>query len=265
MEKYIEYQISDSIKRFVNIIWSLNSEEGNYMPKERLILPNGCFNIVILKGGVQVQTKTGQYTFADGVFFTSQMTEVSTVILEPGSQLIFIQLTAWSLSVFPNVNLNNMVDVVKQIEPMNLPFIRQLYSNNDIKIDELVVAVNNYFRQLCKLNPKPGIIERICSYLLDNSERIKVSDIANHFKMSPRSLQTKFKRATGITVAGYLKVIRFRKTLKSILENNNNNLTYNTYINGYFDQSHLNKAFQDIAKAAPSKMDTQKFVLPELE
>ncbi len=266
METYAEYKVSAKSKRFINLIWTFEKPQDDESVQDRLILPNGCFNIVILIGqGGEARTKNGYYECEPGIFLTSQMTEVSTVSLKPGAKLVFIQMTAWTLSLFPQLNLNGFIDEIKEIDLSDLPFRRSLKAVDFDNINFVVHLVNHFFGQLSDKHPKPELIENLCQYLISQHENdIKQKDLASQFGITPRSLQLKFKKCTGMTLKGYLKVIKFRRTLKAILENKDANITESSHKKGYFDQSHLNKTFKAIAKISPGKLDTQQFVLPEM-
>ncbi len=267
MEIYTEYKVSDKSKRFINLIWTFEKEVDDLSINDRLVLPNGCFNLVILIGnGGEARTKNRYYDCEPGIYLTSQMTEVSTVRLKPGAKLVFIQMSAWTLSLFSQLDLKGFVNEIKEIDPASLPFKRVLSAEDFDNLQFVVRLVNCFFGRLNDLHPEEGTIENISKYIVDNhTEDIKQHDLAKRWKLSPRALQIKFKKSTGITLQGYLKVIRFRRTLKSILENKNSKLTESTHSKGYFDQSHLNKAFKDIAKSSPSKLNMLGLVLPEFQ
>ncbi|MBI9062050.1 MAG: helix-turn-helix transcriptional regulator [Marinilabiliaceae bacterium] len=266
MEIYNEYKVSAKSKRFINLIWTFEKRSDDDSVQDRLILPNGCFNIAILIGnGGVARTKNAYYDCQPGVFLTSQMTEVSTVRLKPGAKLVFIQMTAWTLSLFPQVNFKDFIDEVKEVDLADLPFKRTLKPNDFDDSRFVVHLVNRFFSRLNDLHPEKGPIEQLCQQLIEqHSEGVKQAELARQMQLSPRMLQLKFKEATGITLKGYLKVIRFRRTLKEILENKEARITESTHKKGYFDQSHLNKTFKAIAKTSPRKLDTQQFVLPEM-
>ncbi|MCT4648151.1 MAG: AraC family transcriptional regulator [Carboxylicivirga sp.] len=265
MEKYTEYKVSAKSKRFINLIWTFEKDENDHKIQDRLILPNGCFNIAILIGnGGEARTKRGYYDCEPGIFLTSQMTEVSTVRLKPGAKLIFIQMTAWTLSLFPDLDLNDFTDVVREVDPADLPFKKELSFSDFENIQFVIHLVNRFFSQLSAKHPQVELIEKVCRRIIDKHEEdIKLTDLARDYDISPRMLQLKFKKQTGFTLKGYLKVIKFRRTLKEILENKEAKMTESTHKKGYFDQSHLYKTFQSIAKTSPRKIEQHPFVLPE--
>ena len=267
MEIYKEYKVSDKSRRFINLIWTFEKRANDETINDRLVLPNGCFNIAILIGnGGEAKTKNDYYDCKSGIFLTSQMTQVSTVRLKPGSKLVFIQMAAWTLSLFPQLDLKNFIDEVKEIDLADLPFKRELTAHDFDDIHFVVRLVNSFFERLNDLHPTQEVIEQVCRHIVENhADEIKQVSLAKQWGLSPRVLQIKFKKYTGITLKGYLKIIRFRQTLKTILENKESKLTESTHSKGYFDQSHLNKTFNDIAKSSPSKLNIDRLVLPEFQ
>ena len=75
MNLYSEYYVSENCERFVNKIWCLDNSIGESLIENKLVLPNGCFNLAIVSGNaIEVHTSKQKYQMPEGFYFCSQMT-----------------------------------------------------------------------------------------------------------------------------------------------------------------------------------------------
>jgi AraC-like DNA-binding protein len=261
MESVEEYVVAPRASRFIRMLWSVENPSESIIEKQ--ILPNGCFNIVVVSGNaVEAIIKGTRFEFKPGVYLASQMTETTIAILKPKSRLFFIQLRVWVFSLNSRRNLSEFIDTVRELEYFKFPFSHQIL-NKQIENNQFCVKLaNSVFSKLNKKYPKINLIENIHNYINSRIYELKISELEKEFGLSLRSLQTKFKNSTGITLKGYIKVVKFRETLKHIIINKGN-LTEYSIKYGYFDQAHLCKNFKNIAKLSPKKISSDIFYLPE--
>jgi len=75
MNLYSEHYVSQKTERFVNKIWCLDNSIGESLIENKLVLPNGCFNLAIVSGNaIEVHTSKSKYEMNEGFYFCSQMT-----------------------------------------------------------------------------------------------------------------------------------------------------------------------------------------------
>ena len=136
MKLYSEHYVSKICERFVNKIWCLDNSIGESRIENKLVLPNGCFNLAIVSGNaIEVHTSKKKYEMNQGFYFCSQMTNKVLVNIEPKTKVIIIQLHAWTLSFFPNYDLNNFTDSIIKIDLDELPFKTNLNSNISVLLN----------------------------------------------------------------------------------------------------------------------------------
>jgi len=62
MQLYSEHYVSKKTERFVNKIWCLDNSIGDSVIENKLVLPNGCFNLAFIEGDlIEVHTSTNKY------------------------------------------------------------------------------------------------------------------------------------------------------------------------------------------------------------
>lgn len=260
MNLYSEHYVSKTCERFVNKIWCLDNSIGESLIENKLVLPNGCFNLAIVSGNaIEVHTSKNKYVMNEGFYFCSQMTNKVLVNIQPETKVTIIQLHAWTLSFFPKYDLNSFTDSILKIDPVELPFKTNLKSD----IPVLLSTINTYFEELNAINTLKNTIEKICEIIKLHNEEISVSEIGKSLKVSQRMLQIKFKSATGLTIKKYIQILKFRKSVDQMVNSGLDKLklTDIALYNQYFDQSHFIKQFKDVTKMTPKMFNSDLYFL----
>ncbi|MDR7209827.1 AraC family transcriptional regulator [Flavobacterium piscis] len=262
MNLYSEYYVSKNCERFVNKIWCLDNSIGETTIEDKLVLPNGCFNLAIVSGKfIEVHTSKNKHEMNEGFYFCSQMTNKVLVNIQSKTKVTIIQLHAWTLSMFPNYDLSNFTDSIIKINATELPFKIETGKNSDIS--ELLHTINSYFEELNCTHQNRNIIEKICETIKMHNEEINVSEIGKILNFSQRLLQIKFKAATGLTIKNYIQILKFRKSVDQMVNSDLEKLSLTdvALYNKYFDQSHFIKKFKDVTKTTPKMFNSTLYFL----
>ncbi len=262
MNLYSEHYVSQKTERFVNKIWCLDNSIGESLIENKLVLPNGCFNLAIVSGNaIEVHTSKNKYEMNEGIYFCSQMTNKVLVNIKPKTKVTIIQLHTWTLSMFPKYDLSNFTDSIIKINFEELPFQIQI----DAEIEVLLNTINAYFEELANLHSEKNVIEKICQIIKIQEEEISVSEISSALNSSQRLLQIKFKNATGLTIKKYIQILKFRKSVDQMVNADLEKLklTDVALYNKYFDQSHFIKKFKDVTKTTPKTFNPDSYFLSQ--
>ncbi|QSB27791.1 AraC family transcriptional regulator [Flavobacterium sp. CLA17] len=266
MNLYSEHYVSEKCERFVTKIWCLDNSTGQTLIENKLVLPNGCFNLAIVSGNfIEVHTSKKKYEMNEGFYFCSQMTNKVLVNIQPETKVTIIQLHAWTLSMFPNYDLRDFSDSIIKVDSNELPFSTKTDADLNSDITLLLNIVNSYFEELNTANPNKNLVEKICEIIKLHNEEISVSEIGKILDLSQRLLQIKFKTATGLTIKKYIQILKFRKSVDQMLTMGQEklNLTDVALYNKYFDQSHFIKKFKDVTKTTPKMFNSSLYFLSQ--
>lgn len=259
MNLYSEHYVTPKAERFVNKIWCLDNSIGESLIENKLVLPNGCFNLAIVTGNsIEVHTSKKKYEMNEGIYFCSQMTNKVLVNIQPKTKVTIMQLHSWTLSMYPKYDLSNFSDSIIKINPKELPFKIGVVAD----IETLLEIITVYFEKLSDSHSEKNVIEKICE-IIKNREEISVSEISKDIKYSQRLLQIKFKAATGLTIKKYIQILKFRKSVDQMVNSDLEKLklTDVALYNKYFDQSHFIKKFKDVTKTTPKMFDPHSYFL----
>ncbi|TDO84306.1 AraC-like DNA-binding protein [Flavobacterium chryseum] len=266
MKLYSEYYVSENCERFVNKIWCLDNSIGKTIIENKLVLPNGCFNLAIVSGNsIEVHTSKKKYEMNEGFYFCSQMTNKVLVNIQPKTKVTIIQFHAWTLSMFPNYDLSNFSDSIIKITSTELPFKTKIETGLNSDIASLLNIINDYFEDLNTTHPNKNLVEKICEIIKFHNEEINVSEIGKSLNASQRLLQIKFKAATGLTIKNYIQILKFRKSVDQMVNSDLEKLSLTdvALYNKYFDQSHFIKKFKDVTKTTPKMFNSSSYFLSE--
>lgn len=260
MNLYSEHYVTPKAERFVNKIWCLDNSIGESLIENKLVLPNGCFNLAIVGGNaIEVHTSKKKYEMNEGIYFCSQMTNKVLVNIQPKTKVTIIQLHAWTLSMFPKYDLSDFTDSIIQINATEIPFEIEI----DLAIETLLNTINIYFDELSTSHSDKNLIEKICEIIKVEDSAISVSEISAALNSSQRLLQIKFKIATGLTIKKYIQILKFRKSVDQMVNSDLEKLklTDVALYNKYFDQSHFIKKFKDVTKTSPKTFNPDSYFL----
>ncbi|MBS7231837.1 helix-turn-helix domain-containing protein [Flavobacterium psychroterrae] len=264
MNLYSEHYVSQKTERFVNKIWCLNNSIGESLIENKLVLPNGCFNLAIVSGNsIQVHTSKQKYEMDEGFYFCSQMTNKVLVNIQTKTKVTIIQLHASTLSMFPKYDLSNFTDAIIKVDANELPFPTKIETDLHSDISALLNTINSYFEELNTSHPDKNIVEKICEKIKINNEEITVLGIGKSLEVSQRLLQIKFKIATGLTIKKYIQILKFRKSVDQMVNSDLDKLSLTdvALYNKYFDQSHFIKKFKDVTKTTPKMFNSDSYFL----
>ncbi|WP_394774134.1 helix-turn-helix domain-containing protein [Flavobacterium sp.] len=144
-----------------------------------------------------------------------------------------------------------------------MPFQTKIETDLNSDISALLNTINSYFEELNTSNLTKNTIEKICAIIKLHDEEISVSEIGKSLNSSQRSLQIKFKIATGLTIKNYIQILKFRKSVDQMVNSDLEKLklTDVALYNKYFDQSHFIKKFKDVTKTTPKMFNSSLYFL----
>ncbi|MCQ0113061.1 helix-turn-helix domain-containing protein [Zhouia amylolytica] len=262
MNLYSEHQLKHK-SRFVNKIWALDNSQQKTEIQNLKILPNGCFNFAFLIGkGAKVYLKDTQFHYNQGIYLCSQLTEYINLTLSGNSKLILVQLNPWYFSYFQQSDFQNFVDTISEYSPHYKLFGEDINLNATSILEDIIALTEHYFSEFEKSNVKQNTIELICRKIIIHHGNCKISGILKDSPYSERWIQSRFKKATGLTLKQFSKIIQFRSSVDEIAFNEkNDSLTSVGYKSGYNDQSHFINNFYQFSKITPSKFNPENYVL----
>ena len=98
--------------------------------------------------------------------------------------------------------------------------------------------------------------------LVSAAGNVRVEALAHDLDVSARHLHGLFQREIGLSVKSMMRIFRFERALDLLDADRNRDLTTLAFDCGYYDQSHLNRDFRDLAGLTPTEYLARVFVAP---
>lgn len=99
-----------------------------------------------------------------------------------------------------------------------------------------------------KIIPDP--LEAALSHVAHDSA---ISDLSITAKLSQRQLERQFKAYLGMTPKYYQRILRIKRTMAYLRQNENADLAEAAYQFGFSDQAHMTREFRTVAHTTPSQ------------
>lgn len=262
MNFYSEHEVKNE-SRFVSKLWQIDNSKQDSPLEDLQILPNGCFNIGLLIGkGAKVKFKEKSYQVSQGIYLCSQATQPVQLTLLEHSKVILIQLHTWYFSYYSENNFSHFTDDISQSESNEQLFGEKINLNSSSILEDALKLTQKHFSVFTEENTSKNVIEQIVLEIFSQKGNCKVSDIVKKYEYSEKWIQTKFKKATGLTPKQFAKIIQFRDSVDKIAyDEDDTSLTSIGYDAGFNDQSHFIKNFRHFVGTSPSKFNPKNFVL----
>jgi AraC-like DNA-binding protein len=91
---------------------------------------------------------------------------------------------------------------------------------------------------------------------------LRVEDLACELGVSARYLNGLFHREVGLPVKSLARVLRFERAQQQLIHSGDRNLARLAQDCGYYDQSHLNRDFRELADLTPTEYLARVFLAP---
>lgn len=263
MNFYHEYSLSQKSRRFIRKIWVVDNSAGCDPLTNLGIVPNGCFNIAFVKGvGANVIIQNREFKTQEAAYFCSQTTQKVSVSFREKSRVIFIQIEPWALCYFYNYDLSSFTDTISLIDDNFSIFGTEIYRLSNCSIEELIEKINNFSEYIEPLIEVENEIELICKKIFSTNGQIDIAELFRISNVSKRSLQIRFKKATGLTISKFINIIKLRSAIDRIQDSKDYvKLIDIATDSNYFDQAHFIKNFKDVTKVSPKKFVSSMFLL----
>ncbi len=165
------------------------------------------------------------------------------------TKLIGIRFYPHGLYSFVSINGNQIINNSVDFSQLTKGTTQKI----SIKNDEAISDIYSLLTELFKKNnyEKSKIIRDYYQYFRGNNSMITINEFCKTNNTNYTSLNRLFSRIIGISPKQFERLIKFRKTLCSIIDSSEN-LTEIGIASGYFDQAHFIREFKLFLDATPS-------------
>jgi len=246
------YEVDSNLKKYVQSYWSIKC---HLEKKESFkIAPDGAMGLLINLGDtLEIKTNTKTYYVEKSQVVLLGIFENPVYMkFEKNCEVVGIRFNPAGASFFYPEYIQKLFE--------NILFLNEdlLYKSTGSNTDELITFLDEYLLKRFKKSNKAFDIMKIIALIEKNAGSYDIEELSLCAGMSRRNLDRVFKKALGISLKIYARVIKIKYTRISLQNYNFDTLTALSYDNGYFDQSHFIKEFKNFMFETPKEYFQRK-------
>ncbi len=256
LKKYIQYFILFNAENTANVNYTT-------FPNTNLCLSIYKHNTITVetkKNGKHLSTKSGTSSYTS--YLSGFHDSTLNVNINASIDEICILFHPSALRIFSNCPYNELLQsdqVFQDVFPLlKGDFIERLFDepNNHKRI---LMLEQGILKCIKNENPSPKVNELL--HLIASGYDWNVATLAQNLAMNESTLYRLFINQIGQSPKAYLRTVRFRKALNSILRLEK--LTDIAYQNNYTDQSHFIRDFKAITGESPHQLRNKTSIQQE--
>lgn len=253
--KFRTYSPSKKLRGLVRFFWVFEGEQFDEPYIYRSMGDPCCELIFHYKGRFDELTECGERSksFLSGIhaqthryrrFVTEEAFGIFGVYLYPFAALQLLKLSPADLT-------NRMPDLFSALGNKGKELEERVFlapgTNHRIQI--LTSFLEQQYLK-CEKDEHPAIAA--VRHVIEYGHNHTVRELADHFNLSERQFERKFKEYAGFTPKKYLRLVRFGEACNRYKEAEFKTLSKIALSCGYYDQSHFIKDFKDFSGYLPS-------------
>lgn len=246
---------SDKLKGLVRFFWVFEMAKNTEPYIYRSMADPCCELLFHYKGRFDELSKTGERieSFLSGIhsqthhyrrFITEEAFGIFGVYLYPFATRQFFNLSANELT-------NQMPDLHAALGSKGKELEEQMLqaANNQTRYHILSEYLEKVFH---KYEPDQHPALKAVTHIIHSKTTFSVRELANHYNLSERQFERKFKEYSGFTPKKYMRIVRFSEACSHYSEMSNKSLAEIAHSCGYYDQSHFIKEFKSFSGYSPA-------------
>ena len=253
METNCSYTIPEVLRPYVKSVLSFRKSVPENLGNDMPFFADGCPGIMYIDSEADIMLNNKKIS---SLFLYGQTVKpIHITTYGEVSTFIFILYPHIIRSVF-GIHANEITDSCIDFEL--LPFVNTKYTREQlsatVSIQERLEIMTIFLLNLAGQQPisTDNRFSYATSRLLQSNGEIPLKKLQNDMQISERTFERKFKEYIGISPRLYARICRFRSAMVQLQARNYTKLTDIAYDNGYSDQSHFIRAFQEFTRYTPS-------------
>jgi AraC-like DNA-binding protein len=235
----------------VKYYWILKTRES--LNKVIQTIPSGCVHLAFHRGG-DLYFSNGEKQPAN--FVRGQLSVPGQ--LSGSGDLDMIAVIFYPLGMTPFLfcpahELYNQYIDIESSGDQGLKELKDFISNEADTLLCVRQIERFLFNRLCDFSDYN--YHRILSSIrqIIEQDKVNVSDLADHACLGYRHFKRIFTGYVGVDPKEYIKVIRFQRTLYTLQNHPDMDITQLAYACGFYDHSHLVKDFRSLSGCSPTE------------
>jgi len=254
--EYQEYEITEALRPYIKVIWSMESDADVFGGTPIHILPDTCVELVIHFSDPYKTTRSdNSFSIQEQSFVVAQMKSFMKIQPNGKTGLIAVRFSALGAYHFfgipmkeianGDVGLRNLwKDMAPEIED------RIFLAENTQRRSRII---QNYLQLQLSRN---GFIDKGIEFCVNEIKhangQISVDTLADKAGISNRQLVRRFDKCIGLSPKEFIRITKFISSLDRMNFAKNQSLTEIAVDSGYYDQAHFIHDFRKFSGMTPT-------------
>ena len=255
---YRETLPSLPLARFIKCFWALEYRAAKGTAEAEPVLPDGSPEIVFNLSDRFLRLSAGREDLQPATLFAGQMTR--GILIRPTAHVKLFGVRFQPAGAFPFLRapLDETTDEIVEFGDAVASGIGKEIEeriHSATCFDERIAIFESYFsKSLREIRKTDAFLtaSKAVAVIEEQGGRLSVPDIADELGVSERSLERRFKQAVGIAPKTFSRIARFQTVVRAFQSGKTLNLLDTALDCGYYDQSHLNRDFNEFAGQSPT-------------
>lgn len=264
MFRYEEYYLKEMFNHFIKKIWTLDNLDEDSTHLQKTILPNGCFNIAIIKGAGFLVTQLNQEKrLTEGIYFCGQATEAVFIDIFSHTRATMVQLYPWTPMHFFLEDINLFRDRIIPADHLPVKLDKDFMLLPDLENAQICRQILRTFSPLYNADEVSTLVTKASQFIFENHGQITVAELSKRMGCSARHLQKLFRKYIGLTPKELMIIVKLRESVDNIAypDREQKSMTNLALVNQFYDQPHFNNTFQSIVRTSPKKFTPPDYLL----
>lgn len=253
MQNLNEYTIPETLQPYVKSVLSFQKSGPDHLPNDMPFFADGCPGIMYMESGADIFLNRKKLS---ALFLYGQT-------IKPINIYTFGEVNAIIFFLYPHVirslfgiRADELRDNCVDLELLPFPeakHVRERLSAST-STEARKAVLSDFLLRLTKR--KKIVMDRKLIYATSRLTLAKgdlpLKTLRTDIQVSERTFERKFREHVGISPRLYARICRFQSAMMQLQSDNYSKLTDIAYDNGYADQSHFIRTFQEFTGLTPS-------------
>jgi len=254
--QYREYEVVDSLRPFIKVIWSMESNSNVCDGVPMHILPDTCVELVVhFSDPYKTIFSDSSVSIQEQSFVVAQMKSFMKIQQYGKAGLIAVRFSGLGAYHFFGVPM-------KEIANSEIG-LRNLWKEMVPEIEEKIFLakttqqrsqiIQNYLQLQLSRN---GYIDKGIEFCINEightKGQISVDKLADKAGISNRQLVRRFDKCVGLSPKEFIRITKFISSLDMINFSKKKSLTEIAFESGYYDQAHFIRDFREFSGMTPT-------------
>jgi len=253
---YKEYQITETLRPFVKVIWSMESDSRVLDGPPIYILPDTCVELVIhFSDPYKTTFSDNSISIQEQSLVVAQMKSFMKIQSYGKTGLIAVRFSVLGAYHFFGTPMNEIAN--------GETALRNLWKDMAPEIEDRINFANTTHQrsqiiqrflqiQLSRNGYTDGAIEFCINEIKQARGQISVEALADKVGISNRQLVRRFDKCVGLSPKELVRITKFISSLDMVNDSKNKSLTEIAVEAGYYDQAHFIHDFKEFSGMTPT-------------